>query len=91
MTASREFRQEIQERLGDSATEEDAIKACEWFDSIKPIDPSYGVGDVRSYFRAMALEQMGIAEDDWPVFGDVGEKENALWAQMYKEVFGVEV
>ena len=88
MSASKEFICHIQDRLG-GATFEQAEAACRWLNEKSPIDPAWGAGDVSRYLKDLGGElEPGCSFEDEQ---KREEKADAVWSQMWLEVFEVRV
>lgn len=88
MTTYKDFLQEIQTRLGDSASEDDARRALVWLENYKPIDYDLSVD---AYLQSLG-DPPDIDLDPCDVCFSLhrNEKANAVWSLMIKDVFSVD-
>jgi hypothetical protein len=78
------FIDEVQERLGEGATEADAQKAARWFLDHYDYPES---NHPEEFFKSLGYPNGEVTcEDEYDIY-----VANDVWAKMYKEVFGVEV
>lgn len=85
MTTYKDFLQEIQTRLGDTASTDDARRALVWLENYKPIDYDLTVD---AYLESLG-DPPDIDVDPSDIRADLhrAEKAEAVWSLMIKDVF----
>jgi hypothetical protein len=80
------FIDEIQERI--NGTHEDALKAVEWLERIKPIDPMFNNGHVDEYLNSLIEDE----DDDFDYEKEMQKpyKLNKLWNEMIQVIINQE-
>lgn len=87
MTTFQNYLFEIQTRLGDGTSEDEARRAIEWLENYKPIDYDLSVD---AYLQSLGdPPDMDLDPSDALFDLHRTEKANAVWALMVKDVFGL--
>lgn len=82
--ASKEFVQSIQDRMGDECGYGMAVTACEWLNERKPIDPSWGAGDVPRYLRSLGCDDECV--ECQRLSQECADKADEVWGEMFSHL-----